>query len=289
MSLTFVQPPVRPVGGAGVAVREVRCGTLLHRMTYGTATGYTINLYKGCTHGCAYCYAPSLTHDERRWGTYVDAKVNAPKVLEKELRRSRRDEVFLSSASDPYQPVEARYRLTRRCLEVLLRRGFPVSVLTRSPLVLRDVDLLRRFRWAKVGMSITTVPVRRFEPGVPPLRRRIDTLRKLADAGIKTWVSLAPVIPGIMMVDLEELFEELSGAGVSAVSFCTLRFEGYEESRKMFEATARMSTSEALRGKEEVVARLSGLLDRFGMRRTPDSTDWEQDVVAALSLDSFCG
>jgi DNA repair photolyase len=256
-------------------------------MVYGSATGYTANIYKGCTHGCKYCYAPSLTHDERAWGSYVDAKVNAATVLERELRGLRKDEVFLSSASDPYQPVEARYRLTRQCLEVLLRRGFPVSVLTRSPLVLRDLDLLRRFEWARVGMSITTVPVKKFEPGVPPLERRIETLRRLGASGIKTWVSLAPVIPGLLMVDLDRLFANLSEANVGWVSFGLLRFVGYEESKAMFEAASGMSTSDALVGREEVVAKLSKLVRDHGMEPRDDTTGWKADQEAPVSLDDF--
>jgi DNA repair photolyase len=266
----------------------VKCNTLLHELGYGPSSGYTANLYKGCTHGCVYCYAPSLTHDERRWGTYVDAKVNAPDVLRRELRRLRKDEVFLSSASDPYQPVEARYRLTRRCLEVLLRYRFPVSILTRSPLVLRDLDVIRKFRRIRVGMSITTVPVRRFEPGVPPLKRRIDTLRRLAAAGVRTYVSLAPVIPGIMMVDLEGLFEELSSVGVKHVSYGILRFAGYEESKKMFEAASGKTAAEATAGSDNVAAKLSELRRRYGMTSPWAERDREPWPAESLSLDSFC-
>ncbi len=288
MSLLQIQPlsAQANLDGNKISVRETRCTTLLHRLEFGSSTGYTANLYKGCTHGCAYCYAPSLTHDERKWGRYVDVKVNAPEVLERELRGLRKDQVFLSSASDPYQPVEAKYGITRRCLEVLRRNGFPVSVLTRSPLVLRDLPLLRKLDWVKVGMSITTVPVRQFEPGVPPLQRRIATLKKLAEAGIPTWVSLAPVIPGIMMVDLDQLFEDLSDAGVSSVSFGILRFTGYEESKKMFEEAAQMSTAEALLGREDVVARLSDLVKRYGME-SMDDIKWKPDTTASPSLDSF--
>jgi DNA repair photolyase len=267
-------------------VREVRCSTLLHPLNYGPSSGYTANLYKGCTHGCVYCYAPSLTHDERGWGSYVDVKVNAPEVLDRELRESRVDQVFLSSASDPYQPVEAKYRVTRRCLEVLLKRRFPVSILTRSPLVLRDLDLLTNFDWVQVGMSITTVPVRRFEPGVPPLRRRIETLRKLHDEGIWTRVSLAPVIPGLVMVDLEELFEELNDAGVRSVSYGVLRFAGYEESRRLFEETARISTAKALEGRDELVAKLWGLVAKYGMHHSADM-EWKPDFADHVSLDGF--
>jgi len=214
-------------------------------------------------------------------------KVNAPQVLEKELRTLRKDQVFLSSASDPYQPVEARYGVTRRCLDALLRSRFPVSILTRSPLVLRDMELLKRFDWVRVGVSITTVPVRSFEPGVPPLRRRIDTLRKLGAAGIPTYVSLAPVIPGVVMVDLEELFGELCEAGVSSVSFNILRFTGYEESRRMFEAISGMSTTEALRGGEEMEARLSRLVRQFGMEPKGDAFEWKPEVDGPRPLDAF--
>ena len=289
MALALIppQPSAAGLNGGRLTVREVRCNTLLHPLAYRDSTGYTANLYKGCTHGCVYCYAPSLTHDERRWGSYVDVKVNAPQVLERELRGLRKDEVFLSSASDPYQPVEARYGVTRRCLEVLRRNRYPVSILTRSPLVLRDLDLLKRFEWARVGMSITTVPVRRFEPGVSPLRRRIDTLRKLSKAGISTWVSLAPVIPGIVLVDLDELFEELGSAGVSFVSFNVLRFAGYEESRLMFEATAAMGTKEALAGRVQIVAKLSKLVRQYSMVPKDEMLEWRPDAQSPPSLDRF--
>ncbi len=278
--------PVSSVSVPRISVRETRCSTLIHKLNYRSSAGYTANLYKGCTHGCVYCYAPSLTHDERRWGTYVDVKVNAPLVLERELRGLEKEEVFLSSASDPYQPVEARYRLTRRCLEVLHRRHFPVSILTRSPLVLRDLDLLRKLGRVRVGMSITTVPVREFEPGVPPLQRRIDTLKRLRIAGVRTWVSLAPVIPGIMMLDLERLFEGLSEAGVSWVSFGVLRFSGYEESRKMFEEATGMRTEEALEGRDELVAELSELVRRYDMEPRDDTSEWKPEPDFH-PLDSF--
>jgi DNA repair photolyase len=270
-----------------ISIREVNCNTLLHRLAYGSSTAYTANLYRGCTHGCKYCYAPSLTHDDRTWGRYVDVKINAPGVLARELRGLRKDEVFLSSASDPYQPVEARYRITRKCLEVLLRSGFPVSILTRSPLVLRDLDLLTKFDWAWIGMSITTVPVRQFEPGVPPLQRRIATLKELARAGITTWVSLAPVIPGLMMVDLDRLFADLDDANVGWVTFGVVRFEGYEESEAMFEAAAGMSASQALAGREAVVARLSRLVRSHGMDTKDEMEEWKPGPNPSVSLDSF--
>jgi DNA repair photolyase len=269
-----------------IAIREVRCSTLVHKLNFRGSTGYTANFYKGCTHGCVYCYAPSLIHDDREWGSYVDVKVNAPRTLERELRSLELEEVFLSSASDPYQPIEARYRVTRRCLEILQRNRFPVSVLTRSPLVLRDLDILKKMDWLSVGMSITTVPTREFEPGVPPLQRRIDTLKKLHDEGIRTRVSLAPVIPGVVVLDLDRLFSDLSDAGVESVMFGVLRFTGYLESKKMFEEATGMSVEEALVGRDKLVDRLSKLVRSYGMDSRDDAADWKIDSNVE-SLDAF--
>ena len=136
-------------------------------------------------------------------------------------------------------------------------------------------------------MSITTVPLREFEPGVPPLERRVETLKKLADSGIKTWVSLAPVIPGIMAVDLERLFADLSAAKVSWVSFGVLSFAGYEESEAMFEAASGMSTGQALAGKEEVIASLAMLARRYGLEPRGRANDWKQAPGPSMSLDGF--
>jgi DNA repair photolyase len=269
-------------------VGEVRCKTLLHRLDFGSTSEVTANFYRGCSHGCVYCYVPSLIHDERDWGSYVDAKVNAVEVLDRETRHMKPTLVFLSSATDPYQPVEARYRLTRRCLELLHRRGFPVTILTRSPLVLRDIDLLKKFEWVRVGVSISTVPERRFEPGVVPLERRIECLRRLAAEGIKTWVSLAPIIPGQMLVDLESLVETLRRAGVSAVFPGLLRFQNYEISRMNFERTTGFSMSEMLREDQQTLERAKLLIEQHGLEASASTMEWEPRGDETR-LDSFLG
>lgn len=138
-----------------------------------------------------------------------------------------------------------------------------------------------------MGISITSVRTRQFEPGVPPLERRIETLARLSEAGIKTWVSLAPVIPGIAEVDIHKLFRDLSTAGVPSVSFGVLRFAGYEESRGLFEETAGMSASEALEGKEAMSSTLRGLVREYGMTPTGDMS-WKPNAEDAPSLESFC-
>ncbi len=269
-------------------VREVRCRTLLRRLDFGGGLGYTANFYKGCTHGCVYCYAPSLVHDERSWGAFVDAKVNAPTTLRRELRDAQKAPVFLSSASDPYQPLEARYRLTRRCLEELHAFGFPVVILTRSPLVLRDIDVIKKMEWVRAGCSISTACGRFYEPGVPPLEKRLETLRALGDAGIETWVSLAPIVPGVMNVGVEELLSKLRDAGVGTVSPGLLRFQGYEASKKMFERSTGLDARAALEAGEETLEEVRRAVARAGFREVRDSFSWE-DSRKPLGLDAFFG
>lgn len=207
----------------------------------------------------------------------MDVKVNAPEALRREIRRARKGVVFLSSASDPYQPVEARYRITRRALEVLLRRDFPVIILTRSPLVLRDLDLLKKFRWMRVGFSISSVPGRTYEPGVAPVERRIETLRALGDAGIKTWVSMAPLVPGMMGIDVRDLLSKLRAAGVSSVSAGILRFQGYEKSREMFERVSGVPASELIQGGSEMAEAVRKLIDEFGFEHREGFFNWRPE------------
>lgn len=165
---------------------------------------YVINPYIGCAHGCKYCYARFMSkwskhHAGAQWGSFVEIKVNIPEVLERELRSKRkRGNVLLSSVCDPYQPVEARYRLTRQCLQLLLEFGWGIDILTRSPLVLRDVDILARSPNATVGISIPSddEKVRRIlEPHSPSITSRLESLKKLHSEGIRTWVFVAPTLP----------------------------------------------------------------------------------------------
>ncbi len=162
---------------------------------------YCVNPYVGCAHGCSYCYAAFMkrfTGHEEPWGEFLDVKVNAAALLRRQLRRARPGRVLLSSVTDPYQPAEKVHRLTRSCLESLLDFRFPVTVLTRSPLVLRDLDLLTRFRDLAVGLSIPTeddATRRLFEPRSPPIDARLEALRALHAAGVSTWVFDGPLLP----------------------------------------------------------------------------------------------
>lgn len=165
---------------------------------------YVINPYLGCGHGCKYCYAVFMQKYARRfqgqpWGSFVEAKVNIAEVLRRELARKRqRGRAMLSSVCDPYQPVEGKYRLTRQCLEALQDYGWGIDILTRSPLVTRDLDILAGALQVSVGFSIPTdaEAVRRVtEPQAPPIPARIAALKQVAEAGIHPWVFIAPMLP----------------------------------------------------------------------------------------------
>jgi DNA repair photolyase len=271
---------------SGLEIREVRCKTVLHRLYFGDGSEYTANFYKGCSHGCTYCYVPSLLHDERRWGGYVDVKVNAPHVMDGELKGLEKTVVFLSSASDPYQPLEAKYQVTRDSLKVLHRRGFPVSILTRSPLALRDIDIMKEFGWIRVGVSISTASERLYEPGVPCLERRLAMLRTLGEAGIKTWVSLAPILPNLVVFDFKVLFRRLREAGVAAVLPGLLRFDGYETSRSLFDEVAGPSAAKVDKEAGRLIASIRALAERAGLDTTGSALQWTGSRESS-SLDRY--
>ena len=165
---------------------------------------YVINPFLGCAHGCRYCYAVFMRkyshhHPAAPWGSFVEVKVNIVEVLRSELRRKKhRGRALLSSVCDPYQPLEHRYRLTRGCLEALGEYGWGIDILTRSPLVTRDLDIFVVAPDVTVGLSIPTDDdsVRRvLEPHSPPIGARLTALKKLHAAGIHTWAFVAPILP----------------------------------------------------------------------------------------------
>jgi DNA repair photolyase len=183
-----------------VARRDVLSRTVLTR-TGIEGFDWCVNPYVGCEHGCRYCYASFMrrfTGHREPWGAFVDAKANAPEVLRRQLARARRGAVLVGTVTDPYQPSERRRRLTRGCLEALLEARFPVSLLTKSPLCLRDLDLFRRFEELEVGLSITTdrEEMRRLlEPRAPSIRSRVAALRTLHREGIRTYAFVGPILP----------------------------------------------------------------------------------------------
>ncbi|MEM2210356.1 MAG: radical SAM protein [Nitrososphaerales archaeon] len=173
---------------------------------------YTINPYIGCEHGCTYCYARYIkrfTNHKEKWGEFVDIKINAATLLQRELKRKKFGKVWISSLCDPYQPLEERFKITKSCLEILIKKGWPIVIQTKSTLVLRDIELLRNYKNIEIILTITTGDERIkdiFEPKAPSIKDRINTLSKLHSAGIKTYVMIAPLLP-----KAEDLVEKLVG------------------------------------------------------------------------------
>jgi DNA repair photolyase len=165
---------------------------------------YALNPYIGCYHKCSYCYARSYCRFEEprtRWGDVIYVKKNVVELLRAEVRRVRPGSVGLSTTTDPYQPIEALTKLTRASLEVLLRAGFKVVIQTKSPLVLRDLDILTQHSdLVEVGFTITSVDnsaLRGIEVRAPPPTARVGALARVSESGIKTWVFFGPIIPGL--------------------------------------------------------------------------------------------
>ncbi len=181
---------------------------------------YALNPYRGCHHACVYCFSPAVLRERREWGSFVEVKQNIPSVLLKETKTKKRGVVGISTVTDAYQPIERERELTRRCLEVLLKRDFQICIQTKSSLVLRDMDLIRQFTNKEVGFTITTLndEARRvFEPNSTPVDTRIEALSKFSDEGIDTWVFIGPILPGITENNLEALVEEIARAGVKTI------------------------------------------------------------------------
>jgi DNA repair photolyase len=181
-----------------VIVKKVHVKTILSK---SKVFDYTINPYIGCEHGCAYCYARLIkrfTGHREDWGSFVDVKTNAGDLLLREIKRKEPRRVWISGLCDPYQPLEKDYKVTQACLEILSEHDWPVTIQTKSRMVTRDIDLLKRFHDVEVGFTITTASENIkeiFEPNAPSIKERIETLKKLHSEGIKTFAMIAPLLP----------------------------------------------------------------------------------------------
>lgn len=190
-------------------INEIQAKSILNKSKFGS--DFMLNTYVGCNFGCIYCYNQTYWDKNNsstyKWGEYINVKTNAPEILSKELNRykqkdlfsTRRPTVFISTSTDPYNPLEKKYGLTRKCLEIILGRGLSVIILTKSDLVLRDIDLFKKFaRQVEIGITITTLDTKTqkiLEPLASSIKKRIIALKKLSKAGIKTAVNISPVIP----------------------------------------------------------------------------------------------
>ena len=190
-------------------VREIFAKSVLSK---SQIYDYAINPYVGCSHSCRYCYAAFMrrfTGHKEKWGEFVDVKINAPELLAREIKRKQIGRVWISGVCDPYQAAEKKYKLTKGCLEILLENQWPVTIQTKSSLVLRDIEILAKFKDIEVGFSITTADekIRKlFEPGASPIKERIHALGVLHSKRIQTFAMIAPLLPGA-----DGLIEDRSG------------------------------------------------------------------------------
>lgn len=196
----------------GPVVREIEAKSILNP---SKIHDYCVNPYTGCEVGCIYCYAALFMrrysgHSEP-WGEFVDVKVNAPALLAKQIVKAKRGTIWFASVCDPYQPLEERYGLTRRCLEVLIGRDFPVEIQTKSAGVRRDLDVIRRIPEVEVGFTIATdeeTIAGMFELRASPVGERIEVLKEFKAAGVSTFAFAGPLLPG----NPERLAALLAGA-----------------------------------------------------------------------------
>ncbi len=200
-------------------IRNILCKTALSPSRL-LGNDYALNPYRGCEHGCIYCYAPYVLREERAWGGFVDVKENIARVLSKELGRRKRGVVGIGTVTDPYQPLEKRHELTRQCLVELLKKDFPIYIQTKSDLVLRDIDLINGFSQSEVGITITTIDDearKGYEPLASSVEDRLTALKTLAEAGIRTWAFLGPIMPGITDANdgLERIIKAIKKANAS--------------------------------------------------------------------------
>lgn len=183
-----------------------------------------LNPYRGCAHSCAYCYAQDVTRFEmsRPWGSLVEAKVNIVQLLKKELRKGPKGVYGVGTVTDPYQPIEKELELTRGCLRLLRDAKAETSILTKSDLVLRDLDILSGWSSSEVGMSVGVVDdsvAGLLEPGAPSPSRRFYALQRLSESGVRTYVMAAPIIGGVgdSEQSVVELVEKAGAAGTSRI------------------------------------------------------------------------
>ncbi|MCZ8375947.1 MAG: PA0069 family radical SAM protein [Beijerinckiaceae bacterium] len=242
----------------------------------------SINPYRGCEHGCSYCYArpshaylglsPGLDFESRLF-----AKPNAAELLERELAHPRYQprEIALGTNTDPYQPIERHYRITRQILEVLARTQHPVTIVTKNAMVLRDLDLLAPMAakgLARVALSVTTLDgtlARKLEPRASIPARRIDALRQMSAAGIPTAILASPMIPAINDHEIEAILEAGAEAGVEEANYILIRLP--LELRELFREWLLVHYPGKLRHVLSLVQSMRSGADydsRFGTRQT---------------------
>jgi len=305
---------VYPRGGMRAEYREEPCRSALNRVR-GMPFAWSLNPYMGCAHRCTFCYVRAFeARADRPWddryGSSIRVKTNVADVLRRELARPswEPEAVAVGAATDPYQPAEGRYRLTRACIEAFAEAANPFSIITRGPLIVRDVDVLadaaRRAR-VSVTFSVPTLDEgiwRRTEPGTSPPRQRLRALSRLVEAGVSASVGMAPLLPGLSDRPelLDEVVREARAAGATGIWANLLYLrpgtrehflaaldrdwpELLPEYERLYRRGAYLPRSETdpVRERVRLLARSHGIRDRRRLRLEP-TPPAEQLQIAAM-------
>ena len=201
-------------------INIIKCKTALSKSNL-PGLDYSLNPYRGCQHNCCYCYVPNVLRIERKdWGSFVNVKKNIPVILSNELKNKKLGIVGISTVTDPYQPIEGKYNLTRFCLEQLLIHDFPVNIQTKSNLVTRDINIISKFNDIEVMFSIGTIndsERKILEPFSSPIQKRLEAMKKISDTGIKTSVFFGPIYPTIKKKDLPNILKTFVEFGAKEI------------------------------------------------------------------------
>ncbi|MDP2649349.1 MAG: radical SAM protein [bacterium] len=208
--------------GNKIQVREIECKTAIGKCGF-PGGGWAINPYIGCGHNCLYCYGRFIkrfTQHLEPWGYFVDARINIAQVLKKQIKspKFKSGQIYLGTVTDPYQPLEEKYKLSRQILEVLKDYPVSLSILTKSDLILRDLDLLKQFKNLDVNFTINSLDEKWkscVEPESTSVEKRLEAAKKLSEEGIKVFAMMGPYFPNF--TDPEKLFSEFKKAGISSV------------------------------------------------------------------------
>jgi len=285
-----------------VEYREEPCRSALNRVQ-GMGFNWTLNPYMGCVHRCTFCYVRAFEQradrpSDERYGTSIRVKTNIADMLRKELTRPswQRESVTIGAATDPYQPAEGRYKLTRACIEVLCAAANPFAIITRGPMIVRDIDVLvaaAQRAEVHITFSIPTIDLdawRKTEPGTAPPLQRLRAVTQLVEAGLDVGVGMAPILPGI--TDKPELLENVvravRAAGATGIWTNVLHLrpgtkehylaalerdwpELLPEYQRLYGRRAYLSAAETNPVKAEVreLARRHGIRDRRILRLEP--------------------
>jgi DNA repair photolyase len=219
-------------------IAEVYCKNALSKSKI-SGMDYALNPYTGCEHACVHCYADFMkkyTNHKEEWGDFVDVKINIVDRLRKQIKRTKPGTVMIGTVTDAYQPLEEKYQLTRRCLEILADFNFPIHIQTKSDLVTRDIDILKRMKNKEVGFTITCVDPKiekMFEPKATELNKRFEALKKLKENDIPVFVFFGPILPlfSDSKKSIEYLLERLKDTGIEKIYCDKMNYLGAKWTR----------------------------------------------------------